>query len=318
MRPAAPRRKFAGDTFPLVGNPIAVFPDRAARCYPSAMSSRSVIGADLGGTKLAIVRYDAETWEPQQSTVVPTEAERGFPAVFETLIEQIEAHRRPDTVGVGIGVPGLVHQPDGHLLNAPNLPGARDVPLKAMLEDRLRLPVALENDARSFTLAEALLGAGKGHRVVVGVTLGTGVGGGIVMDGGILHGENGYAGEIGHMLLQPGQAPFPVDERQGEVEQFLSGTAIRKRGASAEEPPATLAKEAAWLCLNLTYLLNPSVIVIGGGVAKAVTARLADVERELKALVLPGIPLPQLVAAQLSDAGAMGVALLALSAAENG
>jgi glucokinase len=280
------------------------------------MSSRSVIGADLGGTKLAIVRYDAETWQPQQSTVVPTEADRGFPAVFETLIEQVEALRSADTVGIGIGVPGLVHQPDGHLLNAPNLPGARDVPLKAMLEERLKLPVALENDARSFTLAEALLGAGKGHRVVVGLTLGTGVGGGIVMDGGILHGENGYAGEIGHMLLVPGQAPFPAAERQGEAEQFLSGTALRKRGASADEPPASLAKEAAWLCLNLTYLLNPSVIVIGGGAAKAVTGRLEAVERELQSLVLPGIPLPQLAAAQLSDAGALGVALLALSAAE--
>ncbi len=280
------------------------------------MSSRSVIGVDLGGTKLAIVRFDAESFEPQEMTTVPTEASRGFPAVFETMIELIERLRKTDTVAVGVGVPGLVHQPDGHLLNAPNLPDAIDVPLRQMLEERLKLPIALENDARSFTLAEALVGAGKGHRVVIGVTLGTGVGGGIVLDGQILHGENGYAGEIGHMLLQPGQAPFPAEGRFGEVEQFLSGTGLKKRGASAEEPPATLAKEAAWLCLNLTYLLNPSVIVFGGGVAKAVTERIADVEKELKNLVLPNIPLPALVPAQVKDAGALGVALLALSLTE--
>lgn len=280
------------------------------------MANRSVIGVDLGGTKLALARYDADSWAVQAAEIVPTEASRGFPAVFETMIAAIERLRRPDTVAVGVGVPGLVHHPEGILLNAPNVPDSRDVPLKRMLEERLKLPIALENDARSFTLAEALIGAGKGHRVVIGLTLGTGVGGGIVLDGHILHGEHGYAGEIGHMLLQPGQSPFAAETRQGEVEHFLSGTALHKRGASAEEPPPSLAKEAAWLCLSLTYLLNPSVIVVGGGAAKAVTAHIPEVERELKALVLPGIPLPTIVPAELKDAGALGVALLALSVAE--
>ncbi len=274
------------------------------------MSPRSVIGVDLGGTKLAVVRYDAETWEPQEATSVPTDAARGFPAVFESLITLVGQFQKPDTVGIGVGVPGLVRQSDGHLLNAPNLPGAVDVPLLDMLRSRLSLPVELENDARAFTLAEALLGAGKGHRVVIGLTLGTGVGGGIALDGQILHGEHGFAGEIGHMLLQPGQPPFETDDRRGEVEQFLSGTALRKRGASADAPPPTLAREAAWLCLNLTYLLNPSVIVVGGGAAGAMTDRIAEIQRELSALVLPNIPLPQIVRASLPDPGALGVALL--------
>ncbi len=277
------------------------------------MSSSSVIGVDLGGTKMALVRFDTETWQPQEADVIPTEASRGFSAVFETMIDAIERFRQPDTVAVGVGVPGLVHQPDGILLNAPNLPEARDIPLKKMLEERLKLPIALENDARSFTLAEALLGAGKDHRVVIGVTLGTGVGGGIVLDGHILHGEHGYAGEIGHMLLQPGQSPFAVDQRQGEVEHFLSGTALKKRGATADEPPATFVQEAAWFCLNLTYVLNPSVIVVGGGAGKALSDRAAEVERELQTLALPGVPLPSIVPAELKNAGALGCALLAYS-----
>lgn len=280
------------------------------------MSSRSVIGVDLGGTKLAVVRFDTETWQPQESDVIPTEASRGFPAVFETMIEVIERFRTTETVAIGVGVPGFVHQPDGILLNAPNLPEARDIPLKQMLEERLKLPIALENDARSFALAEALIGAGKGHRVVIGVTLGTGVGGGIILDGHILHGEHGYAGEIGHMLLQPGQSPFPVTERGGEVEHFLSGTALKKRGATVEDPPATFVKEAAWFCLNLTYVLNPSVIVVGGGAGKALTNRAAEVEHELQSLALPGVPLPIIVPAELKNAGALGCALLAYSLTE--
>ena len=116
----------------------------------------------------------------------------------------------------------------------------------------------------------------KGHSVVVGITLGTGVGGGIVIDGKIFTGAHGYAAEIGHMLLRPGETPYPMEHPRGDAEEFLSGTAMGKRCKAAENPQEYLEgsvcsflqpqvfEEVAWLCTSLTHLLDPSVIVFGG------------------------------------------------------
>lgn len=192
-----------------------------------------------------------------------------------------------------------------------------------MLEDRFDLPVFVENDVRCFTLSEAQLGAGKGKKVVVGITLGTGVGGGIVIDGQIFHGHHGYAGEIGHMLLKPGEPPFTTKDMRGDVEQFISGTAMGKRCEEAKSPEdylkdggacafmqPSLFKEFAWTVASLTYLLDPSVIVIGGSAGRALKPHLKAVEKELKQWLLPHTPMPELAIAKLEHPGTLGAALL--------
>lgn len=282
----------------------------------------TILGVDLGGTKSSISRYDAESRALQVHERLPTNASRGWAAVLEDIVALIERNRQPDTIGVGIGVPGLVRQPEGSVVRMPNIPGADDIPLRRILTERLKLPVEVDNDANCFALAEALHGAGKDERVVIGITMGTGVGGGIVIGGKLFHGGRGFAGEVGHMLLVPGQPPYDTEDQRGDVEQFLSGTAFSKRCVAAKRPQDYLEgqvcsflqphvfREVAWLCSSLTHAFDPNVIVFGGSAGKALRPHLPKVEEELKRWLLPGTPLPRLASEQTDHAATLGAALL--------
>ena len=205
----------------------------------------------------------------------------------------------------------------------PNIPGAAGANPARWLSKKIGLPVTIENDARCFAYAEALLGAGKGKRVVLGVTLGTGVGAGIVIDGELFYGARGFAGEVGHMLLQPGTPPFETADKRGEVEQFLSGTALGKRCTQAKSPQdyldgpacdflhADLFREIAWLVVNVMHLVDPSIVVFGGSVGKALKPHLPAIREELKRWLLPGITPPELACRTLLHSSVIGAALVA-------
>lgn len=292
--------------------------------YTPAMSSHNVIGIDLGGTKIAAARYSGHGTVREAEERLPTKAERGFAQVIDEVVAVVQRLRTQDTLGVGIGVPGLIRQPEGRVIHTPNIPGGRDIPLKKILTERLGLDIVVENDANCFALAEARLGAGMGKRVVVGITMGTGVGGGIVINGKVLRGSNGFAAEVGHMLLVPGHPPFETQDKRGEVEQFFSGTAMGKRCAQAKTPQDYLEgevcsfmqpeifREVAWFVTNLTYLLDPSIIVFGGSAGLALGSHFGEIRKELETWTLPGTPLPELAVASVKDAGIVGAALSAL------
>ncbi|MDB4978059.1 MAG: hypothetical protein JWM56_245 [Candidatus Peribacteria bacterium] len=286
------------------------------------MTPGSVIGFDLGGTKSAIGRFDNQTFEQQAYERFFTNAEQGFEKVIQDMVERISQIRTPETKAVGIGIPGLLKQPEGYLMNAPNLPGSHNFEIKKILEEALKLPVAVDNDANAFALSEAMLGSGKGHKVIVGITLGTGVGGGIIIDQKIFHGAMGSAAEIGHMLLIPGKPPYLTADARGEVEQFISGTALGRRCREAKRPEDYLDgevcsfmhpdffREVAWLCLNLTYLLNPSIIIFGGSTGKALEPHLPSVRKDMQEWAIPNAPLPELAMQTLEHPGTLGAALL--------
>ncbi|MEK7562918.1 MAG: ROK family protein [Patescibacteria group bacterium] len=283
---------------------------------------RTVLGIDLGGTKIAAGRYNVQTWQCEAEASASTHAKKGFPYVLKTISGLVKQLKTPTTASIGIGIPGLVTRPKGTILKLPNVPGAQGfTPAHAAVA--LGLPVTFENDANCFTLAESVAGAGKGHSVVVGITLGTGVGGGIVIDGKIFTGAHGYAAEIGHMLLRPGETPYPMEHPRGDAEEFLSGTAMGKRCKAAENPQEYLEgsvcsflqpqvfEEVAWLCTSLTHLLDPSVIVFGGSAGRALGPHLATIEKELQKWMLSGVPLPKLAVAEREDAGVLGAAMIA-------
>jgi glucokinase len=286
------------------------------------MPASSIIGVDLGGTKSAVARIDGKTFAILEKKLLPTRASRGFSEVFQDVVALMEELRKDDTVAAGIGIPGLIAQPEGVLVSAPNIPGSEGFPMKERLKEALDLPVRIANDAQCFALAEAQLGAGRAEKVVIGITMGTGVGGGIVIDGKLFQGANGFAGEIGHMLLIPGHPPFPTQDNRGEVEQFISGTAMGKRCAQAKRPEDYLEgevceflnkdviKEAAWMCVNLTYAFNPSMIIFGGSTGKALMPHLSKIEQEMSHWMLPSTPLPSLSVGVLEGAAMVGAALL--------
>jgi glucokinase len=282
----------------------------------------TAIGIDFGGTKIAFDLYDIETWAVRTSATIPTPAEDDFAHILDLIGRQIETMREDRTMAVGIGVPGLVRQPEGIVVTMPNVKDGKDVEMREQLEKYIKLPVTVDNDANCFTLAEAIRGRGKGNSVVVGLTLGTGVGGGIVIGNRLFHGSHGFAAEVGHMLLRPGEPPFETDDKRGDVEQFFSGSALGRRCKQAESPEDYLEgetcsflhddifREVAWTCVNLIHVIDPSIIILGGSAGRAMGPHLKTVEQKINEWVLPGTPIPSLAIAQLPNAATLGAAIL--------
>jgi len=294
------------------------------------------LGLDLGGTfiKTAVLEIaDGETAIVSTGST-RTDAEGGPRVVIERLIEAgkgaIAEHGPVATVG--LGVPGLFDRESGTIELFPNLPGPwQGQPIRRPLEEALGLPVALINDARAFSLAEATLGAGRGCETVVCLTLGTGVGGGVVIDGKVRLGAWGKAGEIGHQIVQADGAECGCGNRgcvealtKADVLTSLAGKetveeVYRTAAAGDSRSVAAIETVADWLAIGLANTiatLGPDRIVIGGGIVAAGDAALEPIRRHVRSRVtlVPADEI-QIVAAELGPmAGAVGAALAPLSA----
>jgi glucokinase len=203
------------------------------------------IGVDLGGTNLRIAAFNL-AWERLESVAIATRVSHGPQAVLADMAQAIRrvidsaaasGHAPGELVGIGIGSPGPIELPEGRLLSPPNLPGFDQLELKIELEKLLGLPVIIECDANAAALAEAHGGLGREYGVdsLCMVTLGTGVGGGIVIGGKIWHGFNGMAGEVGHVSVWADGIVCSCGNR-GCLELFGSATGIARmaREAAAE------------------------------------------------------------------------------------
>ncbi len=264
---------------------------------------QTIIGVDVGGTLLRAARYDLEL-NTLERVEQPTCAELGSDAVLERLYQTIREvlPEPPDTtIGIGVALPGPVDMTNGILIAPPNLP-LKDCPVARLIEQAVGGPVFIGNDADLAGLAEHRMGAGRGARNMIYITVSTGVGGGIILDGKIYNGR-GQGGEIGHMVVWP-DGPMCGCGKQGHLEAVSSGTGIaraaRDRLASGESSSITklvggdlsqvtakIVGQAAasgdvlarniithagrYLGINiasLMMLLNPDMFVIGGGVSK--------------------------------------------------
>ncbi len=167
------------------------------------------LGIDLGGTNLRVAAFRPDGRMLDKSSV-PTNIAAGRDALIESIahgVHQIEAaHAGEGLLGIGIGVPGFILLEKGIITKSPNLPGLENFPIRDTLQDRLGSPVVLENDANAAALGEKWQGAGQDVDDLVLLTLGTGIGGGIISGGKILHGYLGMAGELGHLTIEPDPA----------------------------------------------------------------------------------------------------------------
>jgi glucokinase len=266
---------------------------------------------------------------------VVDEARRETPPaadLVDVLCELVEQVAGGDDSGasftVGVGLPGLI-TPGGVVRASPNLRGARDTPVGPGLRDRLAVPVHVENDATMAAFGEWRAGAARGARDAVMVTLGTGIGGGLVMGGVLQRGAHGFAGEIGHMIVDRDGIECPCGKR-GCWERYASGTSLgHSAGAASGEDVIAAARAgdtsarahveefAGWVALglaNLTNLCDPEVIVLGGGVMEAHDVLFDAVRtRFAEALYSPAFRAhPRLEVAHLGHrAGAIGAALMA-------
>jgi glucokinase len=300
--------------------------------------SEVVVALDVGGTgiKCALVGPDGTVHHSERH---PTERERGWEAVLETILDvaaglATRARSLGHTpVAVGIVVPGIVDEAAGVAAWSANL-GFRDVPIKKLMAARVGLPAALGHDVRAGGLAEARLGAGRGHTNVLFVAIGTGIAAAIIMDGAPFSGAHGAAGEIGHIVVRPGGPRCGCGQR-GCMEIMGSAAAVGRqyrertgRPATAEEvatrahagdPDAAavwhdaVAALADGLLIGMA-LFDPAVIVVGGGLAEASDGLLAPLRSAIHERVTFHRE-PALVRAALGDeAGCIGAALIAIDA----
>ncbi|MBB3609628.1 ROK family protein [Rhizobium sp. BK602] len=258
---------------------------------------------DLGGTELRAALVD-EDGNLLSFSAVPTQAAGGPDAVIRQieLLAAAVAAETPDLVpvGIGIGAPGPLDPEAGVVIAAPTLTGWHEVPLADILSNRFQLPVRLENDANAAAVGEWRYGAGRGARSIVFVTVSTGIGGGVIADGRILHGRRGLAAEIGHMTItNEGERCFCG--AIGCFEAVASGTALGRRATAHTQPfdgsmlralsaeadvtgrnvvdaarrgdaqaLELLEAEARWLGIgftNLLHLYSPDLLVMGGGIS---------------------------------------------------
>ena len=208
------------------------------------------IGVDLGGTNLRIAAVD-ENGRLLEKVTTGTQVARGRDFVIDEMTAAIQnviaKHRdKGELLGTGIGIPGAIDLDSGMIYKSPNLPGWDNYPVRDEIERRLHTKVILENDANAAAMGEKWLGAGRDYPSMCMLTLGTGVGGGIVMNNRIWHGMTGMAGELGHMNVEPEGHPCGCLSR-GCIEQYASATAIVRM---AREAISTLKPDATSLLLS--------------------------------------------------------------------
>lgn len=244
------------------------------------------IGIDLGGTKIEGIFLD-DKFNVIERTRIPTQQEKGYNSIINSIVSLVNSLKKNpgDTVSIGVSAPGAISKKTGLIKNS-NTCCLIGMPLKEDLEQALKQKIALDNDANCFTIAEATLGAAKEYNVVFGVIMGTGVGGGIVINGNLHRGRTNIAGEWGHHTLR-------IDGNKcycgklGCVETYISGPALEKRWTSitgiTEALPLIIQnidntksglkwkkeflENFAIGLANVIDILDPDVIVLGGGVS---------------------------------------------------
>lgn len=314
----------------------------------------AVLGVDLGGTNIraAVVSADGKILARRQR---PTEPAGGLDAVLDrivaTVAEAASAAGLPADAPVGVALPGAVNPRTGVVGVAPNLHGWRDVPIRDLLRERLDRPIVAANDVNAAALGEWRFGTGRGHRNLVYLGIGTGVGGGAIVDGQLLLGQHGLAGEFGHTVVQIDGPPCHCGGR-GCLEAFAAGWAITRDAkqlldagmpsmlselmADRDEPlsgvlVAVAARQQDGLALEIltraghalgvavasfVHLFNPEIVAIGGGVIAAGDLLFGPMHAALESqLMRPFAENLWVGASELDqDAGLLGAAVLAREA----
>lgn len=313
-----------------------------------------LIGVDLGGTKILAGVFDAK-FDLKGTTKLSTKADRGVEAVIDRIARCVnDAVDECDlglkqVRGIGIGAPGAVDTDSGRVIFAPNLPGWKDIPLKKELEKRLSVPVFVGNDCNVCTLGTFDREYKAKPKNLVGIFIGTGIGGGLVVDGKLYAGHNLTAGEIGHMVIEvngpkcgcgnrgclealasrtaifrkiqsavkDGQKTLLTDMLGPNLADMRSGDlrkAIRKGDKFVEKVVEEAAEYAGIGVANLINILNPEIVVVGGGVLEALENEfMPALLKAAKEHVMPGTMSGiEIEASKLGDhAGITGAAVLA-------
>jgi glucokinase len=309
---------------------------------------RAALGADLGGTKMAVGVVD------DHQNILHRGTEPTFGRDLDELLGQLDSELReglaacPQAEAVGIGIPSTIDQVRGVAVSSVNLPIV-DVPIRDLVSERIGLPVFVDNDANLAALAEHRFGAAKGTTNALMLTIGTGIGGGVIVNRELYRGTTGAGAELGHVVIDQAGPPCQGNcPNHGCVEVMASGTALGREGRiAAEAHPdsalgralaageevdgrlvtlaaldgdgiaveviATIGRRLGVALSSLANIFEPEVIVIGGGVSAAGELLLEPAREQLRSRALPPMNETPVVTAALGpDAGMVGAAVMAL------
>ena len=292
---------------------------------------KTYIGVDLGGTNVraAIVDEDGKVLIQKKS---PSYAQEGKEKVMDTIINLIKS--LPDyesCSGIGVGVPGPCDEKTGSMVLATNLPGFEGYSIANKLEETFHMPSFIDNDANVAALAEALVGAGKGKKVVYYVTLSTGIGGGLVINGECISGKHGFTGEIANIIIDRNRSKVNYIA-VGAIENEASGTAITRKANEkaskkykhagevfedahngdliAKEIVDNVARDLAQLFATIACVCDPDIFILGGGMMQSSDLFLPSVIEKFKEISHTQLHDDEFVLASFEEPGVIGAAML--------
>ncbi len=292
------------------------------------------IGIDLGGTNIRVAKITREG-KILEEVKGESYAQQGPKKVMENMKEMIRSiSDYQNCSGIGIGVPGPVDTTKGEMIMSTNLPGFERYPMAQELMDAFNLPTYVDNDANVAGLAEALVGAGKGKPIVYYITHSTGIGGALIVNGQVVSGKNGHAGEIGNIIVDRSKKKHN-HLNAGAVENESSGTAMIRIAQETIDPNITSAKEIFDLYINsderatklvdemtynfasamsaIAHVCDPDLFVIGGGVTKSKDLYFDKLKSDFYSLIHKGMSSIEVKTAILAEPGIIGAAMLPIS-----
>ena len=278
--------------------------------------SKLYIGVDIGGTSIVAARFSES--ELLERAEVPTGSNRPAEEIMESLYEAIEKVITDEVIGIGIGMPGFMNVETGEILQINNIPSFNGFAIKPRVEERFNLPAFQNNDANCFALGEAYYGAGKKYTNMVGVTLGTGLGGGIILNRKIHTGLMGGAGELGCVPFHGGISEDICSAALFKNKYKSTGVELYKKAKAGDQESQAVFDELATnigeLLRIVMYVLSPEAFVIGGSVANSWDLLEKPLRKEVDKFLVPMISSKvELVPAQLDNAGLYGAAALCIS-----
>lgn len=294
------------------------------------------IGIDLGGTNVRIAKVDEEG-KIAQDVISPSYGLEGPEKIESNILELLKQFDLSDVKSIGLAIPGPVDGEKNVITQATNIPGCENYPFADNMQKITGVPVFLDNDANAAGLAEAVLGSGKGYNVVYYLTHSTGIGGGLVINGHVLQGHKGYAGEVANVIVDPNAKQFDNYKHlnRGGVETVASGTAIglfgndilgekgnsaRKVFALAKEGDKDalaiidkMAKDFATCLSAISAIVAPDCFVIGGGCSHSSEQYFDLIRDYFKTMAHPGMREVPILKATLEEPGVLGAAMIGKS-----
>jgi len=288
------------------------------------------IGVDVGASKIAaglvsggkIIKF----------IKLPTDAKSNNKKIIENIVKAIKLVYDPKIKGIGIGFPGEINSEKGMVLSSPNFTKTfRRIKLRQIISQKFHHPVAIENDANCFALAESIYGPGKNSNCVIGLTLGTGIGGGIIINNQIYHGKDGLAGELGHTTIIQNGKKCSCGQK-GHLEAYISGAGIAKTYKQTTGKNITVRELIDLINLkdksviktielsnefladglaNFINIFNPDMIVLGGGLSKAQPFVKLAIKKTRSKLIYKQLATTKIIISRLKDkSGILGASLL--------